>query len=81
MGPINDAQKYFTLPDGAKLAYDLHGENHLNKKGAIPFVLIGGVSTTKVDWKRLLPDLSKTRASKTFPLSFVLMPSKHCNSI
>ncbi|GJJ10893.1 hypothetical protein Clacol_005121 [Clathrus columnatus] len=66
MSSTEVTQKYFTLPDGAKLAYDVFGEEHLNKRETLPIILIGGVSSTKVDWDRLIPHVSKKRTVLIF---------------
>lgn len=66
-------QRYFDLSDGAKLAYDIYEEEHLNNKETKtrPLVLFGGVASTKDDWARLLPHLSKTRTGIFVCLVFV----------
>lgn len=48
-----------TLPDGAKLAYEVHGSFHLGER--VPIVLICGMSTLRGDWERLSRSLAKTR--------------------
>ncbi|KAF8643810.1 hypothetical protein AX16_008828 [Volvariella volvacea WC 439] len=49
----------FMLPDGAKLAYDVLGSEHLGK--ALPIVLIGGMSSRRIDWERLSSSLQQER--------------------
>ncbi|KAF7295577.1 Hydrolase-4 domain-containing protein [Mycena indigotica] len=47
------------LPDGAKLAYDILGAEKLNH--ASPIVLVGGVSSRRIDWNRLSTALGRVR--------------------
>jgi len=49
----------FTLPDGAKLGYEIQGAQHLGKK--LPLAFICGMGSTKVDWDRIVPSLVKKR--------------------
>jgi hypothetical protein len=51
------------LPDGAALAYDIFGLEQLGKGRRLPLVLIGGKSSIKIDWDRLVPSLSQKRTS------------------
>lgn len=48
-----------TLPDGAKLAYNVLGAENLDH--AEPIVLVGGMSSTRGDWERLSTALSSKR--------------------
>ncbi|KAJ7578453.1 hypothetical protein C8J56DRAFT_348606 [Mycena floridula] len=47
------------LPDGASLAYDILGTEHIDEKQ--PIVLVGGLSSIRGDWERLAASLGKTR--------------------
>jgi len=56
-----------TLPDGAKLAYNVFGSEHVSH--AKPIVLVGGVSSLKGDWERLSTALAKNRPGMLDSLS------------
>lgn len=45
------------LPDGATLAYEVLGVRHLGR--AQPIVLVGGMTSRRVDWDRLAESLEK----------------------
>ncbi|KAG6878976.1 hypothetical protein C0992_006111 [Termitomyces sp. T32_za158] len=47
------------LPDGATLAYEVHGSLHIGTK--VPIVLVCGMSSLRVDYERLTQSLSQTR--------------------
>ncbi|EGN95849.1 hypothetical protein SERLA73DRAFT_187076 [Serpula lacrymans var. lacrymans S7.3] len=48
-----------TLPDGIELAYEILGSDHLGL--AIPIVLVGGMTSCRVDWERLSSRLAHNR--------------------
>ncbi|KAF9041823.1 alpha/beta-hydrolase [Hymenopellis radicata] len=54
--------EYVTLPDGARLAYEIYGSDGTRQ----PLVLIGGVSNTRGDWQRIVPLLSLARRVLVF---------------
>jgi hypothetical protein len=56
-----------TLPDGAKLAYNVLGSQHTGL--AKPMVLIGGMSSIRGDWERLSTALAKNRPSTLYFLA------------
>ena len=47
------------LPDGAQIAYEVWGAQHIAQ--ALPIVLVGGISTIRGDWDRLAHCLAATR--------------------
>jgi len=53
-----------TLPDGASLAYNVYGTEHLSV--VTPFVLIGGMSSRRDDWIKLREVLCKNRPVLVF---------------
>ncbi|KAF8517155.1 Alpha/Beta hydrolase protein [Hysterangium stoloniferum] len=63
---------YVTLSDGGKLAYEIHGSDHLGN-GKQPIILIGGVSNVKIDWDRLIPGLTLKRTEKNDKITLELM--------
>lgn len=52
------------LPDGAILAYEVHGSLHLGMR--IPIVLVCGMSSLRADYERLTQSLSQTRPGTFF---------------
>lgn len=48
-----------SLPDGAQLAYNVHGSDHIGHTK--PIVLICGMSAIRGDWERLSTALAKHR--------------------
>lgn len=50
--------------DGAKMAYEILGAEHLFRQ--TPLVLIGGMSSLRGDWKRLADGLATERAGDRF---------------
>ncbi|KAJ7024282.1 Alpha/Beta hydrolase protein [Mycena alexandri] len=50
---------HVTLPDGAQLAFEVLGFEHLDRR--TPIVLIGGVSSLRGDWERLSTSLAQVR--------------------
>lgn len=56
---------YFSLPDGAKLGYEIFGAEHLSKFGKLPLILIGGMSNIRIDWERLITPLSQARTGRS----------------
>lgn len=51
-----------SLPDGAKLAYDAFGTEHVSQT---PIVLIGGLSSRRGDWETLSEAMAKVRPGKS----------------
>jgi len=47
------------LPDGAQIAYEVWGTQHIAQE--LPIVLVGGISTIRGDWDRLAHCLAATR--------------------
>ena len=47
------------LPDGAQIAYEVWGAQHVAQ--ALPIILVGGISTIRGDWDRLAHCLAATR--------------------
>lgn len=58
----NTAHSILCLADGAKIAYEVKGTQYLGSHQ--PLVLIGGMSSRRVDWERLARSLSRVRPSK-----------------
>ncbi|KAJ3920859.1 Alpha/Beta hydrolase protein [Lentinula edodes] len=50
---------FLTLPDGARIAYELLGSEWIGHSN--PIIFIGGVGSTKGDWQRLAQPLSLRR--------------------
>jgi hypothetical protein len=48
-----------SLPQGAKLAYNVLGSEHVGR--AQPIVLVGGMSSLRGDWERLSTALATSR--------------------
>jgi hypothetical protein len=59
-----------SLSDGASLAYNIFGLEQL-QGGNLPLVLIGGRSSLKIDWERLIPSLSQKRTGLSSSYSFI----------
>ncbi|KAG6867820.1 hypothetical protein C0993_010675 [Termitomyces sp. T159_Od127] len=55
----NTAHSILYLEDGAKIAYEILGTQHLSSRQ--PLVLIGGMSSRRIDWERLANSLSRVR--------------------
>ncbi|KAG6878975.1 hypothetical protein C0992_006110 [Termitomyces sp. T32_za158] len=55
----NTAHSILDLPDGAKIAYEVLGTQFLGSRQ--PLVLIGGMSSRRIDWERLASSLSRVR--------------------
>ncbi|KAF7363930.1 Haloacetate dehalogenase H-1 [Mycena sanguinolenta] len=51
--------RHVILPDGAQLAFEILGTEHLGQTS--PIVLIGGVSSLRGDWERLSSSLAHVR--------------------
>lgn len=60
------------LKDGARLAYEILGVEHLGN--AQPIVLIGGMSSLRGDWERLSCSLATVRPGKSH-LDFLSKPA------
>ncbi|KDQ33000.1 hypothetical protein PLEOSDRAFT_1032204 [Pleurotus ostreatus PC15] len=52
---------FVLLEDGAKLAYQILGAQHLGSSSRQPIVLVGGISSTRGDFERLSDELAKSR--------------------
>ena len=74
------ATSYSTLvlPDGAKLAYEVLGSPHLERSQ--PIILIGGMSSTRVDFERLTQCLIKSYPGLT-PLNISSFSASNLRSI
>ena len=55
----------FTLPDGATLAYDVFGAEHLSK-GKVPLVMFVGGGCLRSDWGPLFPSIYTKRPGKSW---------------
>lgn len=55
---------FVTLPDGARIAYELLGSEWVGLQK--PIILIGGVSSRRGDWERLAQPLARKRAGKSW---------------
>ncbi|KAG6844135.1 hypothetical protein H0H87_009522 [Tephrocybe sp. NHM501043] len=51
-----------TLPDGATIAYEVLGSRHLGHRQ--PLVLVGGMSSRRIDWDRLATSLAEVRPNR-----------------
>lgn len=60
--------KTLDLPDGARLAYEVLGSEHLQSRR--PLVLIGGASNLRGDWDRLSVALSRARPGSSATSDF-----------
>ena len=58
------APRFFVQDDGAKLAYEVLGPQHIRR--AQPLVLVGGLSSLRGDWERLALCLANDRPGE-FP--------------
>ncbi|KAG6862088.1 hypothetical protein C0995_007218 [Termitomyces sp. Mi166 len=58
---LNTTHSVLDLPDGAKIAYEILGTQHLSS--CQPLVLIGGMSSRRTDWERLANSLSHASLS------------------
>lgn len=59
---------FYSLPDGAKLAYEILSADKLGLPGIVPLALVNGLNSLGQDFQRLSESLAKSR-----PGSYVAM--------